>query len=153
MRTLIQFIYAVRRRLLGWLRIRTHGVKVMLFNAVGELLLIRNSYGDRRTFVLPGGGVGRNEGPREAAEREVREELNIGVRDLTLVATYQSAAEGKRDTIYLFTARADGTPSPDGIEIEEARFFPLDALPECVSPATRRRIAEIGGERLIDGRW
>jgi hypothetical protein len=47
----------------------------------------------------------------------------------------------------------DGTPAPDGIEIEEARFFSLDDLPEKVSPATQRRLAEIKGERPVDGRW
>jgi ADP-ribose pyrophosphatase YjhB (NUDIX family) len=153
MRALIQIAYAVRRRLLGLFRVRTRGVKVMLFNADGELLLIRNSYGDRSLFLLPGGGIGRKEEPEAAAAREIREELNIDARDLTLVATYESNAEGKRDTIHLFKATAHGAATPDHTEIEEARFFPVHALPEKVSPATRRRIAEIRGERPIEGRW
>ena len=36
----------------------------------GELLLIRNGYGDTRSFVLPGGGLGLREAPLAAAERE-----------------------------------------------------------------------------------
>jgi ADP-ribose pyrophosphatase YjhB (NUDIX family) len=153
MRLVIQTAYAIRRRLFGWLRIRTRGVKVMLFNAAGELLLIRNSYGERSLFVLPGGGIGRREGPEAAAKREIREELSMDVGDLTLLGVYQSAAEGKRDTIHLFKATVAGTPAPDRIEIEEARFFSLDNLPEEVSPATQRRLAEIKGERPVDGRW
>lgn len=36
----------------------------------------------------------------------------------------------------------DEVKKPD-MEIAEARFFPLDALPDGVTPATRRRLAEI----------
>jgi 8-oxo-dGTP pyrophosphatase MutT (NUDIX family) len=104
-------------------------------------------------FVLPDGGIGRNEIPEAAAKREIREELNMDVRDLTFVATYESSAEGKRDSIHLFSAAGEGFPVVNRVELEEARFFSLDALPEKVSPATRRRISEINGERPIDGRW
>lgn len=90
MRSVIQAIYLVRRRVFGWLRIRTRGVKVMLFNDDGELLLIRNSYGNRALFVLPGGGIHRRETPEAAACREVREELGLDVRELALVGNYQS---------------------------------------------------------------
>lgn len=153
MRLLIQMAYAARRRLLGWLRLRTRGVKVMLFNPEGRLLLIRNSYGDRGLFVLPGGGIGRAETPQAAAAREIREELDMEARDLALIGVYESRAEGKRDTIHLFRALADSAPNSDGVEVEEARFFPLSALPEKTSAATLRRVAEIRGERPIDGGW
>ena len=150
---LIQLIYQIRRHILGLLRIRTRGVKVMLFNDADELLLIRNSYGNRNLFVLPGGGVGRRETPEAAAVREVQEELGVRARDLAAVATFQSGAEGKRDSIHLFRAVVEGVLKPDPIELEEAAFFHLDALPERVSPATLRRIQEYKGERPIDGRW
>jgi 8-oxo-dGTP pyrophosphatase MutT (NUDIX family) len=153
MRTLIEIGYRLRRLLLRRLRLRTRGAKVMVLNGAGELLLIRNSYGNRRLWVLPGGGIGRRETPAAAAAREVREETGLGVRDLATVATYVSSAEGKRDTIHLFRAVADGPPVADGREIEEARFFPLDALPTDVSAATLRRIAELKGERAPDGAW
>jgi ADP-ribose pyrophosphatase YjhB (NUDIX family) len=153
MRALVQTGYAFRRRLLGWLRVRTRGVKVMLYDRDGRLLLIRNGYGDRDVFLLPGGGMKRHETPEAAAFREVREELNISVADLELVGAYKSSAEGKRDTIYLFRATALGTPEADSFEVEEARFVALDALPERVSPATIRRIREAKGELPTDGRW
>lgn len=125
----------------------------MLFNQSGELLLIRNSYGNRRLFVLPGGGIGRNETPSQAAVREVKEELGIEPAELEEVAVYTSAAEGKRDTIHLFKALATGDPVPTSIEVEEARYFELGTLPESASPATVRRVHEIQGKRSIDGRW
>jgi len=153
MRLLIQIGYRLRRLLLRWLRLRTRGAKVMVFNGAAELLLIRNGYGDRRLWVLPGGGIGRRESPADAAKREVREETGLDVRDLAPVATYESAAEGKRDIIHLFRAVADGPPVADRLEVEEARFFPLDALPEGVSAATLRRIAELACERAPGGAW
>ncbi|MEA2999788.1 MAG: hypothetical protein QOK17_1621 [Sphingomonadales bacterium] len=143
MRIVLQIAYRLRRHLLARLRLRTRGVKVMVFNRRGELLLIRNSYGNRNLFVLPGGGIGRRETPLAAAAREVREETGLETRALELVGVYVSVAEGKRDSIHLFRGRADGVPRPDGVEVEEAAFFPLDALPPTTSAATRRRVAEI----------
>jgi 8-oxo-dGTP pyrophosphatase MutT (NUDIX family) len=151
MRALMQIGYRVRRFLLRMLRIRTRGVKAMVFNDRGELLLVRNSYGPSHLFVLPGGGIGRGENPAAAAAREVREETGLEASALEPVGIYVSAAEGKRDTIHLFRGRADGVPQADGIEVEEAAFFPLGALPASTSAATLRRVAELdspGG-----GRW
>jgi ADP-ribose pyrophosphatase YjhB (NUDIX family) len=123
----------------------------MVFNDRGELLLVRNSYGPSHLFVLPGGGIGRGEDPAAAAAREVKEETGLEMRALELVAVYVSAAEGKRDSIHLFRGRADGVPRPDGVEVDEAAFFPLDALPEATSAATRRRVAELDSPR--GGGW
>jgi 8-oxo-dGTP pyrophosphatase MutT (NUDIX family) len=115
----------------------------MVFNGRGELLLVRNSYGHSHLFVLPGGGIKRREEPAVAAAREVREETGLEVGALELVGVYLSAAEGKRDSIHLFRGEADGVPQPDGIEVEEAAFFALDALPAATSAATLRRVAEL----------
>ena len=153
MKSVIQLLYRLRRKLIGLLRLRTRGVKVMLLNEKGELLLIRNSYGDSHAFVLPGGGIRPFEAPVAAALREVREEIGIDAERLTPLSVHQSRAEGKRDTIHLFNGYTTNAPKPDGVEVEEARFFSLDALPETVSAATLRRIGEFRGERPIDTAW
>jgi ADP-ribose pyrophosphatase YjhB (NUDIX family) len=149
----MQPLYLLRRLMLRLLRLRTRGVKVMVFNPAGELLLIRNSYGARGLFVLPGGGIGRRESPDAAALREVEEEIGIRLDGLVPAGVFGSTAEGKRDTIHLFTAVTEAEPRIDAVEVEEARFFPLDALPDKVSTATLRRLAEQRGEREVDGRW
>ena len=153
MRMVVQLVYRLRRLLLRWLGWRTRGVKVMLFNPRGELLLVRNSYGKTFLHVLPGGAIGRSETPAEAALREVEEEVGILAERLAPLSTHVSRAEGKRDTVYLFEAFTDADPIADGVEVEEARFFALDALPETVSPATLRRIAEYRGERPASAAW
>ncbi|MBI1188376.1 MAG: NUDIX domain-containing protein [Alphaproteobacteria bacterium] len=125
----------------------------MVFDADGRILLVRNTYGDRRALVLPGGGVGLFETPIAAARREVREETRCRVENVVLFGRYISTFEGKRDAIWVFTARTHDTPIPDGREVAEAAFFALHALPEAASPATRRRISEYCGERAADSAW
>lgn len=153
MRWLLDPLYRLQRRLWRILRPNTRGVKVMLFSDSNELLLVRNTYGRTDLFLLPGGGVNRFEEPEKAAAREVKEELGCGVEALRFVSLHVSFFEGKRDTIHLYRARVAGTVRADGVEVAEARFFALDDLPDSVSPATRRRIAEHRGERVADGTW
>ena len=64
-----------------------------------------------------------------------------------------SASEGKRDTVFLYRARPTDPVRADGVEVAEARFFALDALPAAVSPATLRRIDEFRGQRAVDEAW
>jgi 8-oxo-dGTP pyrophosphatase MutT (NUDIX family) len=125
----------------------------MLFNASGELVLIRNSYGLSDLFVLPGGGVRPFEKPAAAATREIKEELGLDMARLKLRSLYWSSAEGKRDEIHLFEALVEGAPEVDDFEVEEARFVALEDLPLTTSPATRRRIDEYLGRREPDDRW
>jgi ADP-ribose pyrophosphatase YjhB (NUDIX family) len=152
-RPFLDLAYRLQRWLWRRVRPRTRGVKVMLFNADGELMLVRNSYGNTTIWVLPGGGIRPWEQPQAAARREVREELGVHARELTARATYYSVAEGKRDSVHLFAAQCIDAVTTDDFEIAEARFFALDALPDAVSPATARRIAEHRGERPTDNNW
>lgn len=144
--------YAVRRRVPARLRRPTRGCKVMAFDAAGRLLLVRHSYGRSDLWMLPGGGVGRREEPEDAARRELREEVGCRVERLDLVGTYGSAAEGKRDTIFLYRSETPDEPRPDGLEVIEARFFALDALPPTTSPATLRRVRDLQQD-TAGGRW
>ena len=125
----------------------------MLVTGAGEILLVRNSYGATDQWVIPGGGIRPWETPEAAARREVREELGCSLRGLSPVSTHYTAAEGKRDTVFLFEAEPVGVPKVDGVELLDARLFAPDALPDAVSPATARRIAERRGERCLDGLW
>jgi ADP-ribose pyrophosphatase YjhB (NUDIX family) len=149
----LDLLHRLRRRLwsaIGW---RTRGVKVMLFDEAGELILVRHSYGRSDLFLLPGGGIRPFESPAAAAAREMREELDCALADLALVAVHVSTGEGRRDTVHLFRARAAGPVRADGREIAEARAFALDRLPATLSPATARRIEEHRGLRPPSETW
>jgi 8-oxo-dGTP pyrophosphatase MutT (NUDIX family) len=153
MRILLAPLYRLRRLVWRVLRPHTRGVKVMVFNDAGELLLVRHSYGRTDQFMLPGGGIRPFEAPEAAAVREVREELGCALDGLAFVSLHAATQEGKRDTVHLYSAHAAGPVRVDGFEIDEARFFPLDALPPSVSPATLRRVAELRGERAVSEAW
>jgi 8-oxo-dGTP pyrophosphatase MutT (NUDIX family) len=153
MRPVLNFLFHMQRLAWRLFRPRTRGVKVMLFNPGGDILLVRNSYGRSDQFLLPGGGIRPFEAPEQAARREIREEVGCTLTGLALVSTHFTSAQGKRDTIYLFKAVSADEPVIDDFEVEEARFFSLDALPATISPATRRRIEEHIGGRISDGTW
>ena len=149
----LDVLYWIQKWLWRVFRPRTRGVKVMLFNAKGELILIRNSYGRSDLFVLPGGGIKPFEEPKQAAMREIKEELGYTIHGLAFLSTHASSAEGKTDTVHLFKAIVDGEPIADRFEVQEARFFATDDLPQAISPATRRHIEEYLGDRPVDGSW
>jgi 8-oxo-dGTP pyrophosphatase MutT (NUDIX family) len=149
----LDLLHRLRRRLwsaIGW---RTRGVKVMLFDEAGALILVRHSYGRSDLFLLPGGGIRPFESPAAAAAREISEELGCALVDLALVSVHVSTAEGRRDIVHLFRARAAGPVCADGREIAEARAFALDRLPASLSPATARRIDEHRGLRSASEAW
>lgn len=153
MRPVLELIYRVQKWFWRTFRPRTNGVKVLLFDESGQLLLIRNSYGRPDQFLLPGGGIRPFESPDRAAVREIKEELGCEIVDLTYLSTHTSIAEGKRDLIHLFQARIQGVLEVDLFEVQEARFFGLEKLPPSTSPATRRRIDEYLGRRPTDRMW
>ena len=47
----------------------------------------------------------------------------------------------------------DALEAADTVEIAQARWFALDALPDDLSPATKRRIAEYRGGGMTAERW
>ncbi|HEX8533600.1 MAG TPA: NUDIX domain-containing protein [Allosphingosinicella sp.] len=153
MRWALNALHQAKTQLLKLLRIRTRGVRVMVFNPAGEVLLIRHTYGRSDLYHLPGGGIRPWESPEHAAHRETREEAGCTLADLMPVSIHLSLGEGRRDTVHLFSAQSEDRPIADGVEVEEARFFALDALPATLSPATWRRLQEHLGKRSPDGHW
>lgn len=57
--------------------------QVVFFNQKKELLIVKPNY--RKGWLLTGGSIDDNESPRQAAQREVKEELSLEVKDLKLI--------------------------------------------------------------------
>lgn len=128
---------AAHRALRVWWFVRrpdTRGVKCVLRHD-GRVLFIRHTYGDRRVWELPGGGVARGETPAAAVAREAREEL--GVAPAWRPVAVIRIRDHKVNELHVFTAdvaSADVTLDPG--EIGEARWAPPGAPPRPLSPST-----------------
>lgn len=134
------------------------GVRVVVFDGRGHVLLVRHSYG-RRAWYLPGGGAKRHENLAEAAARELREETGVDVTgeagSLRLHGVMTNQREGKTDHIAVFVADPGTWTAHESsaLEIADSGFFPLDGLPSETSPGTRRRLAEIAEGRTPGFDW
>ncbi|HET9686388.1 MAG TPA: DNA mismatch repair protein MutT, partial [Pseudolabrys sp.] len=72
-----------------------------------------------------------------------------------LFGIYFNKRISRRDHVALFIVRdfrQDGSPRPNH-EIVEHGFFPVDALPEDTTRATRARVAEVFGGAAISELW
>jgi ADP-ribose pyrophosphatase YjhB (NUDIX family) len=120
----------------------------------GELLLVQNSYVPFRS--LPGGTVNRGETGRQAAIRELREEVGIVAReeDLLPVVDQVHEWEGKRDHVQIFELELDARPdfAVDNREVVAAGFYSPEralALPlfPLIPAAIAARAARLAGGR------
>ncbi|KPF62556.1 hypothetical protein IP69_20550 [Bosea sp. AAP35] len=132
----------------------TLGVRAVVLNGADEVFLIRHTY--TPGWQLPGGGVETGETLSEALAKELREEGCIRMTGLAqLYGIYFNRKVSRRDHVALYVVRefvVDAVKKPD-MEIAEARFFPLDALPGGLTPATRRRLAEVAGGLAPAADW
>jgi ADP-ribose pyrophosphatase YjhB (NUDIX family) len=101
----------------------------------GDRLLLVHQVASGR-WSLPGGGVHFGEPPESALRREVEEEVGLEVISSKLLGVHDNVYDPgdgvlRHGVRLLYHARTEGFPalrSPQ--EIDEARFFTLDALPD-----------------------
>ena len=124
----------------------TLGVRAACFDDEGRVFLVRHSYVPG--WHMPGGGVERGETVMDALLKELSEEGNlVPSAPPELFAVYFNRRTSDRDHVLFYRCRvSQTTPKQPDREILEAGFFALDALPDGVTSATRRRLEEIGGK-------
>jgi ADP-ribose pyrophosphatase YjhB (NUDIX family) len=122
----------------------TLGVRAMLL-AEDHVVLVKHSYVPG--WYLPGGGVEAGESLGAALAREIFEEAGATLTGpAQLFGVYRNARVNRRDHVGLFVCRQwerAGALRPRSREIVACESFPLDALPEDVTPATRSRLEEV----------
>ncbi|MEL6345151.1 MAG: NUDIX domain-containing protein [Myxococcota bacterium] len=120
-----------------WWRItrpQTIGVRLIPVDRHGRLLLIRHTY--VRGWYFPGGATDRGETMKHAALRELLEEVGLTADDARLIDAQTFFLAGRTDHVILYAAQVEGSPQPNGWEIEAARFFDRDDLPS-LPPVTQ----------------
>jgi 8-oxo-dGTP pyrophosphatase MutT (NUDIX family) len=125
-------------------RPHVHGVKCMLRpgDGSGDVLFVRHTYGDRREWQLPGGGLGRREEPSAAVRREAREELGVDLDDLRALGSVEGAGYHKTVTLHCFAARVDPARlCVRWAEIEEVRWAPAARPPQPLGESVAEMLA------------
>ena len=112
------------------------GVRALIFNQQGELLLQRRT--DMPRWCLPSGSVELDETALDALKREVAEETSLVVLEAepmglysgpTQKITYLNGDEIQCFSIAFVVRQWQGEPRADGIEGSELRFFTFSQLP------------------------
>jgi ADP-ribose pyrophosphatase YjhB (NUDIX family) len=135
---------------------RSLGVRGLVLDRDGRVALVLHTYLDG--WYLPGGGVQRGESYDRALARELSEEIGLAAfRIERMLGVYHDTVTLKDDHVVAYVVRVD-TSAPtlktaDPFEIQAVEWFALDGLPEDLSPATTRRIAEFKKGATGGGAW
>ena len=132
-------------RLRSQLRGISLGVRAMVFDEAGRLLLVRHSY--LPGWHLPGGGVEFGETIVETIRRELVEEAGVSLLEAPVLrGLFRNPEWTGGDHVAFFEAgRWTAAPSRPGVEIVAVEFFAPGALPADTHPSVRRRLAEREG--------
>jgi 8-oxo-dGTP pyrophosphatase MutT (NUDIX family) len=135
-----------RKKYWKFFNIETFGVRTLIFKD-NKVLLVKHRYGN--FWVMPGGGIEKNENLEDAAKRELKEEAGIIARKIDYkLRYYKNTRGGKNDNVHCFVV-TDFEDIPnfkrnfiDFLEISEVIWADINNLPNDISAPTKARIAE-----------
>jgi len=112
------------------------GAFATITNEREEILLCHRR--DLDLWNPPGGGVELGESPWEAVVREVREETAVEADVVRLASV--SWKPRRKEFVFQFVCRIVAGELCTTDESDAFRYFPVEELPEQLSPAVRHRI-------------
>ncbi len=136
-----------------WLLLKplSFGVRILMVRN-SEILLVRHNYQDQ--WFLPGGLIEHGETIEDAVRREAAEEVGATIQELILFGVYTKFLYGKSDHVIVFLSRDFSLNGHSDDEIERLEFFDLSALPDDISPGSRKQIDRfIDEENPVFGLW
>ena len=113
----------------------TLGVRAIIRNEQGQILLVKHAYSDG--WHLPGGGVEAGETCEAALERELAEEVGIEPIKLTPARVIHNSTASKRDHVIFYAIdewRQNPNHQPSPLEIESVIWFSECDLPQDLAP-------------------
>ncbi|PYM16807.1 MAG: hypothetical protein DMD81_11525 [Candidatus Rokuibacteriota bacterium] len=137
---MLDYIRTVRS-MIGTTKIIVPGVRALIFNDRGELLLQKQQHFG--SWSLPHGCMDLGESVLDALKREVKEETGLSVIDAApfgiytdprYSVTYPNGDQVQTLTLAFVVTEWSGDPVADGDETTELGFFPLDRLPTPLYP-------------------
>ena len=144
----MSYLQEIRKKI-GSQRIFVPGVRAIIVNDTGDILLQRRR--DNDLWGLPGGSVEIDETAIEALKREVREETALQVTEAEPMALYcgprQKFSYPNGDQVQCFAVafivrKWEGSPQADGLEGSVVRFFSISDLPESLVPVHRQTLED-----------
>ena len=120
----------------------TLGVRGVVLNEAGEVLLVEHTY--IAGWHLPGGGVELGETTEAALARELVEEAGVAVVGRPkLVTVHSNLGTFRGDHVLLYKVEAwTACRATSRGEILRVGWFTPEALPDGTTGSTRRRIVE-----------
>ena len=107
------------------------GVKCIIENN-GKFLLVKINYAHHK-WIIPGGGVDKDETSLQAVIRETKEEVGLDVKNLIYIGSYVSKKNYANNIVEIFFCNSDIIETKiDPIEIERAEWFERSNFPENV---------------------
>jgi ADP-ribose pyrophosphatase YjhB (NUDIX family) len=132
------------RQKIGTMPVIMVGATVLILNAKRQLLMMRRT--DNTCWGVPGGAMEPGETVEETARRETREETGLEIKSMQLFNVfsgpelyycYPNGAEVYNVSVVYVTQDVSGPAVLDPAEHTEMGYFPLEALPEPISPPIR----------------
>lgn len=105
----------------------------------GKVLLVQRKFEPRKGgWTLPAGFMEYDEHVEACAVRELKEETNLDVELTGIFGAYSAMDDPRaRVVLVLYTGRRTGGELRPGDDAVDARFFPIDELPEPIAFAAQ----------------